>query len=448
VTAWAALIVTVQVPVPVQPPPPQPLKVEPAAGVAVKVTAVPLANAAEQVAPQEMPVGALETVPVPVPALVTASVKGCSVNAAVTEVAALTVTVQVPVPVQPPPLQPVNVEPAAGVAVKVTAVPLVNAVEQVAPQEMPAGALVTLPLPVPEFVTLRVKDDCTKLAVTVWAALIVTVHVPVPVQPPPLQPLNVEPAAGVAVKVTAVPLANPAEQVVPQEMPVGALVTVPPPAPALLTVSVKLCWANVAVTAWAALIVTVHVPVPVQPPPLQPVNVEPAAGVAVKVTAAPVVKDAEHVVPHEIPAGLLDTVPVPAPDLETVRVELTDVPVPVTRRDSVSPSAVKLTLVLAAAVMVGVNRTVTVAVAPDPTSVNGLPETMLKGADTDAVPVMVPLRVLCTVNVCVAELPMLTLPNAVVPVGVTAISTCATAEATPEHVLSLPLVSTAVTATL
>jgi hypothetical protein len=216
----------------------------------------------------------------------------------------------------------------------------------------------------------------------------------------------------------------------------------------LLTVSVKLCWANVAVTVWAALIVTVHVPVPVQPPPLQPVNVEPAAGVAVKVIAAPVVKDAEHVVPHEMPAGLLVTVPVPVPDLETVRVELTDAPVPVTRRDSVSPSAVKFTLVLAAAVVVGVNRTVTVAVAPDPTSVNGLPETMLKGADTDAVPVMVPLRVLCTVNVCVAELPMLTLPNAVVPVGVTVISTCATAEATPEHVLSLPLVSTAVTATL
>jgi len=99
--------------------------------------------------------------------------------------------------------------------------------------------------------------------------------------------------------------------------------------------------------------------------------------------------------------------------------------------------------VLAAAVVVGVNRTVTVAAAPDPTSVNGLPETMLNGADTDAVPVIVPLRVLCTVNVCVAELPMLTLPNAVGAVGVTAISTCATAEATPEHVLSLPLVSMA-----
>jgi hypothetical protein len=67
------------------------------------------------------------------------------------------------------------------------------------------------------------------------------VQVPVPLQPPPLQPLNVEPAAGVAVKVTAVPLANAAEQVLPQEMPVGALVTVPLPAPALLTVSDKLC---------------------------------------------------------------------------------------------------------------------------------------------------------------------------------------------------------------
>ena len=75
-----------------------------------------------------------------------------------------------------------------------------------------------------------------------------TVHAPVPVQPPPLQPLNVEPVAGVAVKVTAVPLAKAAEQVAPQEMPVGALVTVPVPVPALVTPSVKGCKANVAVT--------------------------------------------------------------------------------------------------------------------------------------------------------------------------------------------------------
>ncbi|PYN54724.1 MAG: hypothetical protein DMD94_14055, partial [Candidatus Rokuibacteriota bacterium] len=66
-----------------------------------------------------------------------------------------------------------------------------------------------------------------KIAVTACAALIVTVQVPVPVQPPPLQPAKVEPAAGAAVKVMAVPLAYAAAQVVPQAMPAGALVMVP-----------------------------------------------------------------------------------------------------------------------------------------------------------------------------------------------------------------------------
>src|SRR5215831_3319694 len=313
VTDCAALMVVVQVPVPVHPPPLQPENVEPAAGVAVKVTAVPLANGAEQVVPQEMPVGMLVTVPEPAPALLTVSEKLCSVNVAVTEAAAFMVTVQVPVPVQPP-LQPENVEPAAGVAVRVTAVPVVKDVEHVVPQEIPVGALVTVPVPVPALVTVSAKDDCTKLAVTEVAAFTVTVQELVPVQPPPLQPENVEPAAGVAVNVTAVPLANGAEQVVPQETPVGALVTVPDPVPALLTVSVNVCSAKVAVTVCAALIVTVQVlPVPVQTPPLQPVNVEPAAGVAVRVTAVPLVNGAEHEVPQEMPVGTLVTVPDPAP---------------------------------------------------------------------------------------------------------------------------------------
>ncbi|MEZ4402232.1 MAG: hypothetical protein R3B06_19565 [Kofleriaceae bacterium] len=43
---------------------------------------------------------------------------------AVTEIAEVTVTVQVPVPEQPPPDQPVNVEPAGGGG-QVTEVPLV-----------------------------------------------------------------------------------------------------------------------------------------------------------------------------------------------------------------------------------------------------------------------------------------------------------------------------------
>jgi hypothetical protein len=47
---------------------------------------------------------------------------------------------------------------------------------------------------------------------------------------------------------------------------------------------------------------------------------------------------------------------------------------------------VKLTLVLAAALLVDVKRTLTVWVAPAPARVNGLPETMLNGAATEAVP--------------------------------------------------------------
>ena len=74
---------------------------------------------------------------------------------------------------------------------------------------------------------------------TVCAALMVTAQVPMPVQPPPLQPLKVEPGTGAAVRVTAVPLANVPEHVAPHEIPAGALVMVPDPAPVLLNVSVK-----------------------------------------------------------------------------------------------------------------------------------------------------------------------------------------------------------------
>ena len=73
---------------------------------------------------------------------------------AVTALAADIVTVQVPVPAHAP-LQPVNDDPADGTAVRVTEVPVANEAEQVAPQLMPAGDEVTVPVPVPAFVTVR-----------------------------------------------------------------------------------------------------------------------------------------------------------------------------------------------------------------------------------------------------------------------------------------------------
>src|SRR2546425_11646210 len=105
-----------------------------------------------------------------------------------------------------------------------------------------------------------------------------------------------------------------------------------------LSVKLMLVMAKVAVTACAALIVTLQAPVPVQLP-LQPVKVEPAAGAAVKVTAVPLVNEAEQVAPQEMPAGALVTVPLPAPALGTVSVEADGRPVAVTNGDAGSPAA-------------------------------------------------------------------------------------------------------------
>ena len=75
------------------------------------------------------------------------------------------------------------------------------------------------------------------------------------------------------------------------------------------------------------------------------------------------------------------------------------VPVPVRIRETVSPSAVKLTFTVAVAEVVGVKRTVTGLVAPSPARLKGLPETMLKGAETDTPPEIVPPTVFDTVKV-------------------------------------------------
>ncbi len=75
------------------------------------------------------------------------------------------------------------------------------------------------------------------MAVTVLAALMLTVQVLVPVQAP-LQPAKIESVSALAVRVTLVFSTYSSLQSLPQLMPAGLLVTVPLPVPALLTVRV------------------------------------------------------------------------------------------------------------------------------------------------------------------------------------------------------------------
>src|SRR5438093_12796645 len=101
-----------------------------------------------------MPAGSLVRVQPRALALLTVSVLGCRSKVAVTVVVAVRVTVQEPVPEQPPPLQPVKMEPAAGAAVRVTAVLFLHVALPISPQLMPTGALVTVPLPAPPLLTV------------------------------------------------------------------------------------------------------------------------------------------------------------------------------------------------------------------------------------------------------------------------------------------------------
>src|ERR1700722_4680890 len=121
---------------------------------------------------------------------------------------------------------------------------------------------------------MLVCNEPPKVAVTLLAALTVTLQVVVPVQAPD-QPAKVLVVTGVSVSVTAVPgakLMEHAVDVAEQLIPVGVLVTVPLPAPARETVNgMSVTGAvNVAVTLSEAANVTVHALVPEQLPPHPP----------------------------------------------------------------------------------------------------------------------------------------------------------------------------------
>src|ERR1700722_722861 len=132
------------------------------------------------------------------------------------------------------------------------------------------------------------------------------------------QPRKFEPAVGVSVRVTWVPAAKFALQLVGQLIPEGLLVTVPEPVPSRVTASRGRVGLNVAVTDWFALISTMQVlDVPLHAPP-HPAKDEVDPGVAVSVTLVPRGKLAVQVCGQLIPPESLLTVPVPVPERLTL----------------------------------------------------------------------------------------------------------------------------------
>jgi hypothetical protein len=159
---------------------------------------------------------------------------------------ALIVTLQVALPVQSPD-QPAKEEVPLGAAVNDTDVPLGTEAVHVVPlqvrgKELPATVALTVPAPVPAKVTVNVYDgNAVKVAVTERAVVIKTAQV-APVQSPD-QPAKEEVPLGAAVTDTDVPLGTEAVQVAPLQvrgkgLPATMALTVPPPLPAMLTVSV------------------------------------------------------------------------------------------------------------------------------------------------------------------------------------------------------------------
>jgi hypothetical protein len=209
----------------------QPEKPSPWSGLAVRVTVDPPTKPAEHVVPplpQVIPPGVLVTVPVPVPAVATDRFRN-GLKVAVTDWLSFMVRVQPPLPEQAP-LQPRNPNPWSGVAVRLTEASIENAVEHVLPplpHVIPAGVLLTVPVPLPAVATF--SWGCEKLAETCWSEVIFKAQEPVPEHASP-HPRNFSVGFGVAVKVTLVPAAKLAEHVlppVPQLMPAGLVVMVP-----------------------------------------------------------------------------------------------------------------------------------------------------------------------------------------------------------------------------
>ena len=149
--------------------------------------------------------------------------------------AALSVTEQVLAEPLHAPLHAEKTYPEAGVAVSVTAVPLVkdwlHPVLPAAPlQLIPAGLDVTVPLPPSATCSAKYCTAAAKLAptFTVDEDSVNVQVVPTP-EHAPLQPENVNPLAGAPVSVTVEPLTNVWLHPLEQLMPDGLELTLPVP---------------------------------------------------------------------------------------------------------------------------------------------------------------------------------------------------------------------------
>ena len=89
---------------------------------------------------------------------------------------AAVLTTQLPVPVQPEPLQPVKVDPPSAAAVSVTVVLLKKFALQIAPHSIPGRAETTFPVPVPplRIVTVKVPGGGRTLNVAVTVTVLAT----------------------------------------------------------------------------------------------------------------------------------------------------------------------------------------------------------------------------------------------------------------------------------
>jgi hypothetical protein len=258
--------------------PDQPANTQPDSGVACSVTRVPTGSTAPQAVPHAIPAAGPEIEPFPVTLTASGAREGCvPPMAAVTERARVTGTTHAPVPVHAPP------HATGPDAVSVTGTPAPKEATQASPQTMPGTSLVTDP-PAAATATANTVSGGANVAVTARGSAILTEQGPVPVQPP-VQPVNDQPGVGDAVSVTVLSVGNIAEQVGPQLMPPGWLVTVPLPLNVTASGNCEgRTRTNVTLTSYVfpgSIGSIVHVSSPHEP---KPSKAEPGLAVAVSVT--------------------------------------------------------------------------------------------------------------------------------------------------------------------